>query len=134
MKKDMQTLCIVCKKWFILSDPSVYETNNGINGRIPYEGVCKNCWILIGEKTSWINHFREKIKIPIFEYEKVKISPKTRWKIWKKDNFTCQICGSRENLSVDHIVPEVNGGSLKTKNLRTLCRSCNSKKNTKLEV
>ena len=46
----------------------------------------------------------------------------------ERDNFTCLHCGVRKHLSVDHIVPESGGGTLSSKNLQTLCRTCNSKK------
>jgi hypothetical protein len=51
-----------------------------------------------------------------------------RWEVFERDNFTCQHCGSRRYLSVDHIVPESKGGLLEPANLQTLCRRCNSKK------
>ena len=59
---------------------------------------------------------------------KTKISASKRWAVWERDNFTCQICGSRRFLSVDHIIPESKGGKLNMDNLQTLCRTCNSRK------
>ncbi|MCF3100952.1 HNH endonuclease [Streptomyces roseoverticillatus] len=41
-----------------------------------------------------------------------------------RDRFTCQQCGSRQQLEVDHIVPVARGGTWDLRNLRTLCRSC----------
>ena len=64
-------------------------------------------------------------------YKKKKIPTETRWAVWERDNFTCVICGSRNYLTIDHIIPERSGGNLKLENLQTLCRSCNSKKGTK---
>jgi 5-methylcytosine-specific restriction endonuclease McrA len=40
----------------------------------------------------------------------------------------CQKCGTEENLTVDHIVPRVLGGSDSMSNLEVLCQSCNSSK------
>lgn len=62
------------------------------------------------------------------ETHKANISESLRWSVWERDNFTCQLCGSRRYLSVDHITPESKGGTLEIGNLQTLCRSCNSKK------
>lgn len=59
------------------------------------------------------------------------ISPSLRWEVWERDNFTCQDCGTRRHLSVDHIVAESNGGTLDLANLRTLCIRCNCKKGAK---
>lgn len=59
---------------------------------------------------------------------KAPIPDSLRWEIWERDNFTCQHCGARSHLSVDHIIPESKGGSLDPANLQTLCRRCNSRK------
>lgn len=40
----------------------------------------------------------------------------------------CYICGTRENLSVDHVKPVKRGGATLLCNLRPCCRSCNSRK------
>jgi len=53
-----------------------------------------------------------------------------RWGVWERDNFTCICCGTRQRLSIDHIVPEVLGGETIMDNLQTLCRPCNSRKGT----
>ncbi len=59
---------------------------------------------------------------------KAQIPSALRWAIWERDNFTCQMCGSRTNLSIDHIIPESKGGTLEADNLQTLCCRCNSSK------
>lgn len=38
----------------------------------------------------------------------------------------CSWCGTTADLTVDHIVPLVLGGTNELDNLRVLCRSCNS--------
>ena len=40
----------------------------------------------------------------------------------------CQMCGTEERLSVDHIVPRHLGGDDNLTNLQVLCSSCNSSK------
>lgn len=62
------------------------------------------------------------------DYKKVNIPSDVRWSVWERDNFTCKHCGSRKNLSIDHIVPESKGGETTIENCQTLCKSCNSKK------
>lgn len=64
-------------------------------------------------------------------YKKQTIPREIRWQVWERDNFTCQKCGSRRYLTVDHIFPESKGGTLDIDNLQTLCRLCNSKKGNK---
>lgn len=51
-----------------------------------------------------------------------------RWEIWERDNFTCQTCGSRQYLTIDHIIPESKGGKTEKDNLQTLCKACNARK------
>jgi 5-methylcytosine-specific restriction endonuclease McrA len=49
-------------------------------------------------------------------------------------NSPCAYCGSRENISADHIIPIVRGGTHSEGNLQPLCRSCNSSKHDKLWI
>jgi len=46
----------------------------------------------------------------------------------------CTSCGTKENLSIDHIIPLSRGGSHSIGNMMTLCRSCNSSKGNKTIV
>lgn len=54
-----------------------------------------------------------------------------KWDVFERDNFTCQICGSRRFLSVDHIFPKSKGGKTIIDNCQTLCMTCNRKKGAK---
>jgi 5-methylcytosine-specific restriction endonuclease McrA len=52
---------------------------------------------------------------------------KLREQVIRRDGC-CQMCGTEERLSVDHIVPRTLGGSDSLDNLQVLCSSCNSAK------
>jgi 5-methylcytosine-specific restriction protein A len=78
-------------------------------------------WIDIREESQAVRPKKQKVTIP----------PEIRWLVWERDNFTCNHCGTRQNLSVDHVVPESKGGTLELSNLQTLCRRCNSSKGAK---
>ncbi|MCU0357543.1 MAG: HNH endonuclease [Cyclobacteriaceae bacterium] len=52
----------------------------------------------------------------------------TRQNIFKRDNFECQYCGTRKELTLDHIIPSSRGGQHTWINLVTACKSCNAKK------
>lgn len=56
------------------------------------------------------------------------LSKKVRFEVFKRDQFTCQYCGStppKAILEVDHINPVFNGGSNDFDNLITACFDCN---------
>ncbi len=56
------------------------------------------------------------------------ISPRLRWKVLQRDNFTCTRCGRTSpyvRLEVDHKIPLAKGGTNDEKNLQTLCYQCN---------
>lgn len=60
--------------------------------------------------------------------ERKAISKKTRFEVFKRDNFTCQYCGKMAPdvvLEVDHINPVKNGGGNEFINLVTSCFDCN---------
>ena len=71
----------------------------------------------------------------ILSFTKIKhsISVKMRWIVWERDNFTCQNCGERRHLSIDHIYPESKGGPTELFNLQTLCCRCNSQKGCRVD-
>lgn len=51
----------------------------------------------------------------------------TKYKIFNRDNFTCQLCGTRSPiapLELEYIIPIAYGGKNKVDNLITLCKSC----------
>jgi hypothetical protein len=49
----------------------------------------------------------------------------------ERDGKKCKRCGSRKDLTVDHIRPRSKGGTNDQVNLQTLCRKCNSGKNNR---
>ncbi len=56
------------------------------------------------------------------------VSVRTRFDVFKRDQFTCQYCGRRSPevvLELDHIVPYCEGGSDDLINLCTSCWECN---------
>ncbi|GAV72695.1 HNH domain-containing protein [Cephalotus follicularis] len=55
----------------------------------------------------------------------------SRKNILHRDNYTCQYCSSRENLTIDHVLPAALGGEWTWENLVAACAKCNSKKGQK---
>ena len=48
-----------------------------------------------------------------------------------RDNHTCQYCGAREQLTLDHVMPVSRGGTSTWENVVTACSPCNSRKGSK---
>lgn len=49
-------------------------------------------------------------------------------------NSPCAVCGSHEDMHLDHIIPLARGGSHGIGNLQPLCRSCNCSKSDRLMI
>lgn len=52
----------------------------------------------------------------------------TRFNLFLRDNFTCQYCGSKEDLTFDHVIPRSQGGRTSWTNISAACAPCNLKK------
>jgi len=64
------------------------------------------------------------------------LSGRIDWAAWNNKleqlKFTCQHCGGREEITIDHVIPLSKGGSNEIKNLQPLCRSCNCRKGARI--
>jgi 5-methylcytosine-specific restriction endonuclease McrA len=56
----------------------------------------------------------------------------TRRAVFARDDWTCQYCGSRSNLTVDHVVPRSKGGASSWENIVASCAPCNRRKGNAL--
>lgn len=65
---------------------------------------------------------RRYINLP---YAKIVLS---RRNIMKRDRHTCQYCGTKSDLTLDHVLPRSRGGEDSWENLVTACNQCNVKK------
>ncbi len=52
----------------------------------------------------------------------------TRRAVFARDRWTCQYCGSRSNLTVDHVIPRSKGGRSSWDNIVASCAPCNRRK------
>lgn len=64
------------------------------------------------------------------EYDQLNryISDNVKVFVWRRDEGKCVICGSRERLEYDHIIPISKGGSNTERNIQLLCERCNREK------
>lgn len=92
---------------------------------------------VVQDLKAWILQLNEPAFITTMSFEMIKIgknqrkpiSDKVRYKVFKRDNYTCQICGRTQKdgvkLHIDHIKPVAKGGTNNIDNLRVLCAECN---------
>ena len=61
------------------------------------------------------------------------LSKRLRFEVFRRDNHTCRYCGATApdvKLTVDHVTPQVLGGTDDPTNLVTACQDCNSGKSS----
>ena len=56
----------------------------------------------------------------------------TRFNVFLRDKFSCQYCGSGDELTFDHLLPRSRGGKTNWDNVVTACSSCNVQKGGRL--
>ncbi len=76
------------------------------------------------------------IRIPSVVVLKDYIKPQkqvafTRFNLFLRDEFCCQYCGARGDLTFDHVIPRSRGGITSWENVVAACSSCNLRKGSK---
>ena len=56
----------------------------------------------------------------------------TRFNLFLRDGFSCQYCGSGDDLTFDHVLPRRLGGQTSWQNITTACAPCNMTKGGRL--
>ncbi|SEL22957.1 5-methylcytosine-specific restriction endonuclease McrA [Bosea lupini] len=56
----------------------------------------------------------------------------TRFNVFLRDRFACQYCGTRDELTFDHVVPRSKGGLTTWENVVAACSPCNLMKGDKM--
>ncbi|MCA0269095.1 MAG: HNH endonuclease [Bacteroidetes bacterium] len=55
----------------------------------------------------------------------------TRKNVLRRDHHRCQYCGTREHLTIDHVMPKSRGGKDTWENLVAACSRCNARKGSR---
>ncbi|WP_371153388.1 HNH endonuclease [Jannaschia sp. 2305UL9-9] len=76
------------------------------------------------------------IRIPSVVVLKDYVAPQkkvafTRFNLFLRDEFSCQYCGSKGDLTFDHVVPRASGGITSWENVVAACGSCNLRKGSR---
>ena len=82
------------------------------------------------EYKTFVNSPSLSIRIPSVVVLKEYVKPLrstvfTRFNLFLRDEFTCQYCGCKDDLTFDHIIPRSQGGSTSWENVVAACSSCN---------
>lgn len=105
----------------------------------PQEAI-KAAWLdrvdIVAEYDEVVRSPSTEIRIPSVVVLKDYVKPRkrvafTRFNLFLRDEFRCQYCGSRDNLTFDHVVPRAAGGVTSWQNVVAACSPCNLRKGSK---
>ncbi|MFC1509174.1 HNH endonuclease [Candidatus Omnitrophota bacterium] len=77
---------------------------------------------------SFINEKLDNSRVQTASRNRRTIPKEVQREVWRRDEGKCCICGSREFIDFDHIVPFSRGGSNTVRNIQLLCEKCNGEK------
>ncbi|MCA1775256.1 MAG: HNH endonuclease [Loktanella sp.] len=107
----------------------------------PWQEAVKAAWLdrvdIVSEYDEEVHSPTTTIRIPSVVVLKDFIKPQkrvafTRFNLFLRDEFRCQYCGTRHDLTFDHVVPRAKGGITSWENVVAACSPCNLKKGSKL--
>lgn len=92
---------------------------------------------IVSEYDHYVRSPSFEIRIPSVVSLKTYIKPSrhpafTRFNVFLRDRFSCQYCGTRDELTFDHVIPRSKGGLTTWENVVAACSPCNLRKGDKL--
>ncbi len=92
---------------------------------------------IVSEYDKCVRSPTSEIRLPSVVSLKSYIKPSrqpafTRFNVFLRDRFSCQYCGSREELTFDHVIPRSKGGATTWDNVVAACSPCNLRKGDKM--
>jgi len=106
----------------------------------PWQEAVKAVWLervnIVAEYDEFVHSPSTIIRIPSVVVLKDYVKPQkrvafTRFNLFLRDEFRCQYCGDRGDLTFDHVVPRARGGVTSWENVVAACSRCNLKKGSK---
>ena len=91
---------------------------------------------IVAEYDDYVHSPSMQIRIPSVVVLKDYVKPQkrvafTRFNLFLRDEFCCQYCGARGDLTFDHVVPRAAGGITSWQNVVAACSPCNLEKGSK---
>ncbi|MCB1396677.1 MAG: HNH endonuclease [Rhodobacter sp.] len=106
----------------------------------PWQEAVKAVWMdrvdIVAEYEQTVRSQRFEMRIPSVVVLKDFVKPRkrvafTRFNLFLRDEFSCQYCGSRHDLTFDHVIPRALGGVTSWENVVAACAPCNVRKGSK---
>lgn len=97
------------------------------------KAVCMDRVHIAAEYDAVVRSPRLEMLIPSVVVLKDFVKPRkrvafTRFNLFLRDEFACQYCGARHDLTFDHVVPRALGGVTSWENVVAACAPCNLRK------
>ena len=91
---------------------------------------------IVAEYKECVRSPSTEIRIPSVVELKDYVKPQkqvafTRFNLLLRDGLSCQCCGSKGDLTFDHVVPRAKGGRTSWENVVAACSKCNLKKGSR---
>jgi 5-methylcytosine-specific restriction endonuclease McrA len=106
----------------------------------PWQEAVKAVWLervqIVAEYEDYVHSPSTAIKIPSVVVLKDYVKPQkrvafTRFNLFLRDEFSCQYCGAKGDLTFDHVVPRAKGGVTSWENVVAACSKCNLRKGSR---
>ena len=106
----------------------------------PWQEAVKAVWLdrvqIVAEYEEVVRSPSTTIRIPSVVVLKDFVKPQkrvafTRFNLFLRDEFSCQYCGSKGDLTFDHVIPRARGGITSWENVVAACSRCNLRKGSK---
>lgn len=91
---------------------------------------------ILAEYDHVVRSQRMEIRVPSVVVLREYVRPRkrvafTRFNLFLRDEFSCQYCGAKNDLTFDHVLPRKLGGVTSWENVVAACAPCNLKKGAK---
>jgi 5-methylcytosine-specific restriction endonuclease McrA len=106
----------------------------------PWQEAVKAAWLdrvsIVAEYETVARSPSREIRLPsvvvLRDYVKpARLAAFTRFNLFLRDEFACQYCGARGELTFDHVIPRSSGGRTTWENVVAACGPCNLRKGSK---